>query len=44
MESMDDVKEDWKAQGVQYGIYPRGMAVILLHPQADDHVYTLDEA
>ena len=42
-EWMEDVRENWGTQGVQYRVYFRGMAVTLPHPQADDHVYTLDE-
>ena len=28
---------------VGYGAYIRGAAITLLHPEASDHVYTLDE-
>ncbi len=36
------IDED-QLQGVQWGVYIRGVPITLPHPEARDHVYTLDE-
>ena len=36
------IDED-QLQGVQWGVYIRGAPITLSHPEARDHVYTLDE-
>ncbi len=39
----DEIGIDKDQLQVQYGVYIRGVPITLPHPQAGDHIYTLDE-